>query len=85
MPSTKGSTKKSAAGQGSKKGAAKGAAGARSAAGALPPYGVPIREAMARGDVSEMRKVATSARKWIKDAQSALEKLEQRIERVNRK
>ena len=47
--------------------------------GAVPPYGPPIREALARGDVAEMRRVAASARKWIKDAQAALDKLEQKL------
>jgi hypothetical protein len=45
----------------------------------VPPYGPPIREAIARGDVAEMRKVAASARKWIQDAQAALDKLEQKL------
>jgi hypothetical protein len=71
----------------SKKGSAKKGAGKKAAAtsrasaigGAVPPYGPPIREAMARGDVAEMRRVAASARKWIKDAQAALDKLEQRL------
>jgi hypothetical protein len=53
------------------------------ASGALPPYGTPIREAMARGDVQEMRKVADAARKWVKDVQTALEKLEQKIEKLS--
>lgn len=75
MATSKGSAKKSA-----KKGTAK-SAGRTSAApsGAVPPYGVAIREAAARGDVSEMRKVAASARKWINDAQAALAKLEQKL------
>ena len=71
MATKKGSTKK-----GSGK---KSAAAARSIGGAVPPYGPPIREAMARGDAAEMRQVAASARKWIKDAQAALDKLEQKL------
>ncbi|HEX8721137.1 MAG TPA: DUF1843 domain-containing protein [Pyrinomonadaceae bacterium] len=71
----------------SKKGSAKkgggrkgGAASSRAAAsGAVPPYGVAIREAAARGDAAEMRRVAASARKWIRDAQAALERLEKRL------
>ena len=57
------------------------AAGARAAAtsGPLPPYGEAIRQATARGDVAEMRKAAAAARKWIKDAQAALEKLEKKL------
>ena len=72
-------------GKGAKKGAAKKASGkkggATSAAGAgsVPPYGEAIRQATARGDEAEMRKTAAAARKWIKDAQTALEKLEKKL------
>jgi hypothetical protein len=81
------STKKSAGKRGASKKSTKSASAARAASGGgpLPPYGVAIREASARGDVAEMRRVAASARKWIKDAQGALEKLEARIEKVGRK
>lgn len=70
--------------KGSKKGAGKvsskkGASKAGAISGAVPPYGPPIREAIARGDAAEMRKVAASARKWIKDAQAALDKLEAKL------
>ena len=73
--------------KGSKKGAAKKGSGkkagasaaARPASGAVPPYGEAIRQATARGDQAEMRKAAASARKWIKDAQAALEKLEKKL------
>lgn len=71
--------------KGSKKGAAKKGsskkAGARAAAtsGAVPPYGEAIRQATARGDQAEMRKAAASARKWITDAQAALDKLEKKL------
>ncbi|HEX7312746.1 MAG TPA: DUF1843 domain-containing protein [Pyrinomonadaceae bacterium] len=76
MPNIQRAAKKGAAKKGSSK-----KAGARAAAtsGAVPPYGPPIREAIARGDAAEMRKVAASARKWIKDAQAALDKLEQKL------
>jgi hypothetical protein len=75
--SSKGSAKK-----GSRK-----TAGARAAAtsGAVPPYGEAIRQAVARGDVAEMRKTAASARKWIKDAQTALDKLEQQLAKAGGK
>ncbi|HEX8500840.1 MAG TPA: DUF1843 domain-containing protein [Pyrinomonadaceae bacterium] len=74
-----------------KKGAAKKASGrkasakqetslsARATGGSVPPYGEAIRQATARGDEAEMRRAAASARKWIKDAQAALEKLEKRL------
>ena len=39
----------------------------RSTSGPLPPYGVAIRESIARGDVREMRRMAVVARKWLKD------------------
>jgi hypothetical protein len=78
MATKKGSTKKGSSKKGSSK---QSAAGARSVVGggAVPPYGVAIREATARGDAAEMRTVAASARKWIKDAQAALEKLEKNL------
>lgn len=46
------------------------------AGGPLPPYGVPIREAIARGNVREMRRVAAAARKWLKDVQASLDAME---------
>ena len=76
MATSKGSTKKGGAGKGGSK---KGAAKAGAISGAVPPYGPPIREAIARGDAAEMRRVATSARQWIKDAQAALDKLEAKL------
>lgn len=78
MATKKGSSKK--AGGKSTKGGARAAV-----SGAVPPYGPPIREAMARGDAAEMRKVAASARKWIKDAQAALDKLEQKLSGTGRR
>ena len=56
---------------------------ARAAAtgGPVPPYGVAIKEALARGDVAQMRKVANSARKHLKDVQAALARLEKAIEK----
>jgi hypothetical protein len=44
--------------------------------GALPPYGDPIRKAIARGDAREMKNVAASARKWMADVQAALDQLD---------
>lgn len=54
-------------------------AGTRSRSGAVPPYGDPIREAIARGDLQEMRRVALSARQYVSRVQSALEALEKAI------
>lgn len=49
------------------------------ARGPLPPYGPPIKEAIARGNVAEMKKLAASTRKWLKDVQAALDRLEKAI------
>ncbi len=64
-------TKKSP--QSSKKSSRSSAAASRS--GPIPPYGVAIREAVARGDEAEMQKVATAARKYLNNLQTALDKL----------
>jgi hypothetical protein len=77
MPTKKSSTKKTAA----KKSKKSGNASARAATGALPPYGDPIRAAIARGDAREMKNVATSARKWLSDVQSALAQLESALKK----
>jgi Domain of unknown function (DUF1843) len=49
------------------------------ARGPMPPYGPPIKEAIARGNVAEMKRLATSTRKWLKDVQAALDALEKAI------
>jgi hypothetical protein len=49
--------------------------------GPVPPYGVAIREAIARGDAQEMRKLAASTRKWLSDVSSALDKLESSVKK----
>jgi Domain of unknown function (DUF1843) len=71
-------TRKSAAGKGAKKGGAKASAAA-TRPGALPPYGEAIRDAAARGDQAEMRRVAASARKYLRDVQAALDKLDKAL------
>ena len=71
MPARKASTKKSS----TKKSSTQRAAAAPTS-GAVPPYGDPIRSAIARGDQREMKNVAASARKWIADVQSALDQLD---------
>jgi hypothetical protein len=68
MPTRKGASQKASK--------AKAAPRASSTRGALPPYGVPIREAIARGDVGEMKKVSASARKYLKDVQAAVARLD---------
>jgi Domain of unknown function (DUF1843) len=58
---------------------------ARAESGPVPPYGPPIREAIARGNVQEMRKVAASARKFIRDVEAALRTLDKRIKELSSK
>ena len=48
--------------------------------GPVPPYGVAIREAIARGDVQEMRQLAATTRKWLDDVNQALNNLESSIQ-----
>ncbi len=57
---------------------------ASSSAGQMIPYGDPIRGAIARGDVQEMRKLAAYTRKWIKDVGGALNNLERKIKSVEK-
>jgi len=47
--------------------------------GHLSLYGDVLRQAKARGDINEMRKVAAIAKTLIKDAQGALRRLEDSI------
>ena len=49
--------------------------------GPVPPYGDPIRGAIARGDVQEMKNVAANARKWVSDVESALRQLDTAIKK----
>ena len=49
--------------------------------GAVPPYGDPIRKAIARGDAREMKSVATSARKWMADVQAELDQLDSALKK----
>jgi hypothetical protein len=62
-----------------KKSATKSARSAATVPGNVPPYGEPIRQAIARGDASEMKRVAASARKYVSDVQAALDKLDQAL------
>lgn len=54
-------------------------AAAAISSGALPPYGVPIRDAISRADPAEMRELAVATRKYLMNVQSALEKLERAL------
>ncbi len=51
--------------------------------GPVPPYGDPIRQAIARGDLQEMRKVAASTRRWLKSINTLLARLERQIEKLS--
>jgi hypothetical protein len=53
--------------------------------GVVPPYGDPIRQAIARGDQQEMKNVAASARKWMSDVQSALDQLDGALKKSSKK
>ena len=76
MPARKKTTsKKTSAKKSTKKGAA------RIESGPVPPYGDPIRAAIARGDTREMKNVAASARKWLSDVQSALDQLDSALKK----
>lgn len=77
MATKKSATKKSASKKSAKKSASASPAATRT--GALPPYGVAIRDALARGDAAEMKRVAASARKYVRDVQSALDKLDKAL------
>ena len=57
---------------------------ARPDTGPVPPYGDPIRGAIARGDVQEMKNTAASARKWVADVQSALKELDAAIKKAGK-
>jgi hypothetical protein len=54
---------------------------ARPDTGPVPPYGDPIRKAIARGDAREMKNVAASARKWLADVQAALDQLDSALKK----
>jgi len=65
-----------------RKASAKKKLSARVATGPVPPYGDPIHRAIARGDLREMKALATSTRKWLSQVNSALAKLEASIKKA---
>ena len=75
MPARKKTTKKTSAKKSTR-------VAARPETGAVPPYGDPIRGAIARGDVQEMKNVAANARKWVTDVQSALKDLDSALKKA---
>ena len=52
-------------------------------AGTLVEYGDPIRDAVARGDINELRKLADVARKQIQNVENVLSVLEENIQKVS--
>ena len=78
MPTRKASGKKTTAKKSTKK-------TSRVESGPVPPYGDPIRKAIARGDAQEMKNVAAAARKWISDVQSALDQLDSALKKSSKK
>jgi hypothetical protein len=52
--------------------------------GTLLEYGDPIRDAVARGDANELRKLATVARKQIRDVEKVLQTLERSIDKAGK-
>jgi uncharacterized protein DUF1843 len=81
MPTRKTSGKKA----GGKKATKKTSAASRIESGPVPPYGDPIRAAIARGDSREMKNVASSARKWMADVQAALDQLDSALTKSSKK
>jgi uncharacterized protein DUF1843 len=65
----------------SKKSASKGASKKTAAvkSGPMPPYGVPIKEAIAGGNLREMKAVAARARKHVAEVEKALATLDKSI------
>lgn len=47
--------------------------------GSMIPYGDPIRDAIARGELQEMRRLAATTRKWINDVQKGLDRLDKAV------
>jgi hypothetical protein len=51
--------------------------------GPMPPYGVPIKEAIAGGNLREMKAVGARARKHVADVERALKALDAAIAKLN--
>lgn len=65
-----------------RKASTKRKATARAATGPVPPYGDPIHKAIARGDLLEMKALATSTRKYLAEVNAALAKLDTSIKKA---
>lgn len=64
--------------QASKKAASKRAAASQPSGIIRPLYAVSIEKAIAKGDPAEMRQLATQARKYLKEVQTALKALDKK-------
>ena len=61
------------------KSAKKAAAGKRAMSPAVPPYGPPIRDAIARGNLTEMKSLAARTRKYVAELERAVKVLDGKI------
>jgi hypothetical protein len=61
------------------KGAKKSGAGKRATSPAVPPYGPPIRDAIARGNLTEMKSLAARTRKYVAEVERAVKVLDGKI------
>ena len=79
------SSKKSAkkAGKGAAKASSKSRVATDISSGRMMPYGPPIFDAIARGDLNEMRQVAAATRKWLDDVETAVNTLETNIKKLS--
>ena len=62
-----------------KKAAKKAGAGKRPTSPAVPPYGPPIRDAIARGNLAEMKSLAARTRKYVAEVERAVKALDGKI------
>jgi len=63
----------------SKKSAKKASTSTRAASGPVPPYGPPIRDAIARGNLTEMKSLAARTRKYVAELERAVKVLDGKI------
>jgi hypothetical protein len=61
-----------------------GGGGGGGGSGPIPPYGIAIRNAVARGDLQEMKNVGANARKFMADVNSALAELDKAIKKLSK-
>ena len=61
------------------KSAKKASTSKRATSGPVPPYGPPIRDAIARGNLTEMKSLAARTRKYVADLERAVKVLDGKI------